>query len=86
MQTIIPWQKIKALEEEIKVLKSLGKKEAVKKTTKKSKVKSLYGILKTEPSSIEGILKGVNSTWEDFEEVKKMWFDEEHLLHQKHKK
>lgn len=79
MQTIIPWQKIK-------VMKSLGKKKAVKKSTKKSKVKSLYGILKTKPSSIEGILKGVDSTWEDFEEVKRMWFDEEHLLHQKHKK
>lgn len=84
MQTI-PWQKIKSLEEEIKVLKSLGKQQN-KKAVKRAKDKSLYGILKTKPSSIEGILKGVHSTWEDFEEAKNIWFDEDHLLHQKHKK
>lgn len=39
MQTIIPWQKIKALEEEIKQLK------AVDKPVKKTQGKSLYGIL-----------------------------------------
>ena len=39
MQTI-PWQKIKALENEIKQLKSINK------PTKKIKGKSLYGILK----------------------------------------
>lgn len=78
----IPWQKIKSLEEEIKALKSLGEKQT-KKTARKD---SLKGILKVKPSSIEGILKGVHSTWEDFEEAKKIWFDEEHLLHQKHKK
>ncbi|MBI2040124.1 hypothetical protein HYT18_03555 [Candidatus Microgenomates bacterium] len=81
MQTI-PWQKIKALEDEIKVLKNLGKKQ-VKKTTKKD---SLKGILKAKPSSIEGILKGVNVSWKDFQEVKQMWLDEDHILHQKHKK
>lgn len=81
MQTTIPWQKIKALEDEIKALKSLGKKQS-----KKTKSKSLYGILKTKPSSIEGILKGVNVSWKDFQEVKKMWFNEEHLLQLKHKK
>ncbi len=83
MQTI-PWQKIKALEEEIKVLKSLGKKQP-KKAVKKSKGKFLHGILKTERSSIEGILQRVKSNWADFEGAKKIWFDEEHLLHQKHK-
>ena len=31
MQQYIPWEKIKALEEEIKALKSLGKKSAAKK-------------------------------------------------------
>lgn len=40
MQNTIPWQKIKALEEEIKQLK------AVNKPSKKPKGKSLYGILK----------------------------------------
>lgn len=71
MQTIIPWQKIKALEDEIKALKSLGKKQT-KKSVKKD--------------SLKGILKGVHATWKDFQEVKKMWFDEDHLLYQKHKK
>lgn len=84
MQTI-PWQKIKSLEEEIKALKSLGKKQP-KKAAKRAKEKSLYGILKSKPSSIEGILKGVNVSWKDFQEVKQMWFDEDHILHQKHKK
>lgn len=83
MQTTIPWQKIKALEDEIKVLKSLGKKTIKKPSNKKNNLK---GILKSKPSSIEGILKGVGSTWKDFKEAKKIWFDEEHILHQKHKK
>lgn len=39
MQTTIPWQKIKALEEEIKQLK------AVNKPVKKTQGKSLYGFL-----------------------------------------
>ncbi len=80
MQTTIPWQKIKALEEEIKQLKSINK------PSKKTKGKSLYGILKAKPSDIEGILKGVQSSWKDFQEAKKIWFDEKHLLHQKHQK
>lgn len=83
MQTTIPWQKIKSLEDEIKALKSLGKKLPKKKTGKKNDLK---GILKSKPSSIEGILKGVNASWEDFQEAKKIWFDEDHLLYQKHKK
>lgn len=74
MQTI-PWQKIKSLEEEIKALKSLNKKTSKKTAGKESK-----------PSSIEGILKGVHASWKDFQEAKKIWFDEDHLLHQKHKK
>lgn len=76
MQQSIPWEKIKALEEEIKTLKSLGEKPKAKKNlTDKSK-----------PSSIEGILKGIEFTEEDFKEAKKIWFDEDHLLYQKHKK
>lgn len=71
MQTIIPWQKIKALEEEIETLKSLGKKQ-IKKPVK--------------TDSLKGILKGVHVTWKEFQEVKKMWFDEDHILYQKHKK
>jgi len=70
MQTI-PWQKIESLQKEIKQLKSLGKKKVGKKSG---------------PLSIEGMLKGVDVTWNDFQEVKKIWFDEEHLLHQKHKR
>lgn len=40
MQTTIPWQKINALEDEIKQLKS------VNSPTEKYRGKSLYGILK----------------------------------------
>lgn len=40
MQATIPWQKIKALEDEIKQLKS------VNSSAKKNRGKSLYGILK----------------------------------------
>lgn len=75
MQQHVPWEKIHALEEEIKTLKALGKPEPKKK--KKTKPKK---------DPIEGILKGIKFTDEDFEEAKKMWFDEEHLLYQKHKK
>lgn len=73
MQTI-PWGKIESLQNEIKALKSLSKKKASKKTAGEAK-----------PSSIEGILKGVEFTDEDFEEAKKIWFDYDHLMYQKHK-
>lgn len=73
MQTV-PWDKIKALEDEIKALKSLGEKPAAKKKASKAK-----------PSSIEGILKGVEFTDEEIEEAKKIWFDYDHLMYQKHK-
>lgn len=56
MQTI-PWQKIKALEDEIKALKSINK------PMKKSKSKSLYGIL-----------KGVRVSEKDFKEAKEALF------------
>ena len=72
MQQSIPWEKIESLQKEIDQLKALGKKKVAKKTGKKN--------------SLRGILKGVEFTDEDFEEVKKMWFDEAHLLYQKHKK
>lgn len=71
MQTI-PWQKIESLQKEIAQLKALGKKKAGKKAS--------------QPLSIEGMLKGTDLTWKDFQEAKKIWFDENHLLLQKHKK
>lgn len=66
---------IRSLEDEIKALKALGKPEPKKK--KKAKPKK---------DPIEGMLKGIEFTDEDFEEAKKMWFNEEHLLYQKHNK
>ena len=60
----IPWQKIKALEEEIKALKSLGKKTKAQKKTSKSGSKSLYGIIKDAPEI----------TWEEFQQTKKVLF------------
>ena len=56
MQTI-PWQKIKALEDEIKQLKS------VNKPVKKTKGKSLYGIL-----------KGVKVSEKDFKDAEESLF------------
>lgn len=41
MQQIIPWEKIKGLEKEVKALKSLGKK-----SSKMGEKDPLYGILK----------------------------------------
>ena len=72
MQTI-PWDKIKALEDEIKTLKSLGEKKVAKKKA-------------TKKNSLRGILKGIEFTDEDFEEAKRIWFDYDHLMYQKHKK
>lgn len=57
----IPWQKIKGLEEEIKTLKSLGQKKAVKN----GKRDSLYGILK-------GI--NIKVSEKDFKEAEKALF------------
>lgn len=71
MQTI-PLQKIVSLKKEIAQLEALGKKKSGKKTA--------------QPLSIEGLLKGANLTWKDFQEVKKIWFNEAHLLRQKHSK
>ena len=71
----IPWDKVKSLEEEIKALKSLGKKPTKKKASKKDHI-----------SSLEGIIKGVKASEKDFREVKRMWFNEEHLLDLKHNK
>ena len=48
----IPWQKIKVLEEEIKVLKSFKKE---KKTTKPAQKDPLYGILKNAKFSEKDI-------------------------------
>lgn len=74
----VPWDKIHALEEEIKALKKLGEPEKKKKSGKPKK------------DPIEGMLtdafKNIKITEKDFEEVEKMWFDEEHILYQKHKK
>lgn len=70
MQTI-PWQKIHVLEDEIKALKSLGKKQSKKVGQK---------------TNLKGILKDIHITWKDFQEAKKIWFNESHLLYQKHKK
>jgi len=75
MQQYIPWEKIKALEEEIKALKGMGKKPVAQKRSSK----------KGHISSLEGILKGVKIPYKDFQEIKKIWFDEEHLLELKHK-
>lgn len=75
MQQYVPWEKIKALEEEIKALKSLGKKTtAKKKPSKKGHIQNL-----------EGILKEVKIPYKDFQEAKKIWFNEEHLLKLQHK-
>lgn len=74
MQTI-PWQKIESLQKEIKALKSLGKTKPSKTATRRAK-----------PSSIEGILKGIDFTNEEIEEAKKIWFNEDHILYQKHSK
>jgi len=49
----IPWEKIKALEDEIKALKALGKPEPKKKT--KPKKDPLYGIIKGVKISDEEI-------------------------------
>lgn len=57
MQTTIPWQKIKSLEEEIRQLKSINK------PSKKTKGKTLYGIL-----------KGVKVSEKDFQEAEKVLF------------
>lgn len=46
MQQNIPWEKIHALEEEIKALKALGKPEPKKKKKTKPKKDPLFGILK----------------------------------------
>lgn len=75
MQTI-PWDKIKALEDEIKALKSLGDKPAAKKKVLKAKKDPLKGILKDA-------LKGIKVTEKDFEDVKYK-FDMDHILYQKH--
>lgn len=60
MQTI-PWQKIKALEDEIKALKNLGKK------SKAAKVRKPF-------NDLYGILKGVKVTEKDFKEAEKRLF------------
>lgn len=55
----IPWEKIKALENEIKALKKVNKKEIIKK-----KPKSFYGLIKDAPEI----------TWEEFQEAKRVLF------------
>ncbi len=71
----IPWGKIQALEDEIKALKSLGKKSSVKKSSRSKK------------SPIEDILKdafkGIEVTEEDFKEAE-IKLDMNHILFQKH--
>lgn len=58
MQQNIPWEKIHSLEEEIKVLKALGKPEPKKR--KKTKPKK---------DPIEGFLKGVDISDEEFDKL-----------------
>ncbi len=72
----VPWEKIKALEEEIKALKALGKPESKKKT--KAKKDPLYGFLKEA-------FKGIKITEKDLKEAEYK-FDIDHILYQKHKK
>lgn len=66
-QYVVPWERIKSLEEEIKALKALGQPEP--KKTKKTKSKK---------DPIEGILadafKGIEVTEEDFKEARKSLF------------
>lgn len=62
MQQSIPWEKIHSLEEEIKALKSLGKKPVAKKK------------LATPFNNLYGILKGVKVTEKDFKEAEKSLF------------
>lgn len=78
MQQSIPWEKIKALEEEIKALKAFGKPEPKKKKKTEPKKDPLYGILKNA-------FKGIKVTEKDLEEAEYK-FDIEHILYQKHKK
>lgn len=76
MQQIIPWEKIKSLEQEIKALKTLGEKPNGKKKAESRK------------DPIEGILanafKGLKITEKDLKETE-FKFDIDHILHQKHK-
>lgn len=78
MQTTIPWGKIKALEDEIKALKSLGQKASAKKIVSKAK-----------KNPLKGFLKGINISDEEIEkalEDSKTKFDLDHILYQRHKK
>lgn len=75
MQQQIPWEKIKALEEEIKALKSLGQMKVPKKKLKKD---PLYGILKGVTLSEKEIDKGIKGFYNEI-------FNVDHILYQKHK-
>lgn len=61
MQQAIPWEKIKALETEIRQLKSVGKRSK-KKLAKKG------------ADSLFGLLKGIRITEKDIREAKKSLF------------
>ena len=74
----IPWEKIKALEDEIKALKALGKPEPKKKQKTKPKKDPLYGILKDIKFSDEEVEAALKDA-----EYK---FDYDHIIYQKHKK
>lgn len=65
MQNII-WQKIEALQQEIRELKSLVKKSG----TKKQGLGSLYGLLKDTKIKV---------SWKEFMDAKKIWFP--HMKH-----
>lgn len=77
-QQFIPWQKIKALEEEIRALKALGKPEPKKNKSTKPKKNPLKGFL-------ADAFKGIKITEKDFREAE-IKFDINHILYQKHKK
>lgn len=78
MQQHIPWEKIHALEEEIKALKALGKPEPKKEKKTKPKKDPIEGFL-------ADAFKGKEITEEDLEEAE-FKFDIDHILYQKHKK
>lgn len=69
----IPLAKIESLENEVKTLKTLGQKPSRKRGQK------------SKPSNIEGILKGIKFTEEDFKEAE-FQFNYNHIIYQKHSK
>ncbi|MBI2334888.1 hypothetical protein HYU96_03735 [Candidatus Daviesbacteria bacterium] len=77
-QYVVPWEKIKSLEEEIKALKALGKPEPKKKKKVKPRKDPIEGFLAEA-------FKGIEVTEKDLEEAE-FKFDIDHILYQKHKK